>query len=242
MPKARARHAHRKQHEAVGTLHLRINRHRIGHARQLASDATARRLGGILRPALRWRDQGENPGPPTTTPTLLACHRMSAIDGTLEGMTAWQDYQERAAYYFYFLGMDVNLDEHVIGARGEHDVDVVVRTSKAGIEQTWVVECKLWRRRVSKLHVAALANIAQDVGADRGILLSETGFQPGAIRLASFSNITLTSLTELTAECCIHRGTVVKAGPGWLACTACGSMVQPTDCEPEDLTLAGPMS
>ena len=59
---------------------------------------------------------------------------------------------------------------------------------------------------------------------------SETGFQTGGIRLASFSNITLTSLTKLTDECCIHRGTVVKAGPGWLACTACG-MVQATDCE-----------
>ena len=153
--------------------------------------------------------------------------RMSGIDGTLERVTAWQDYQERAAYYFHLLGMDVNVDEHVIGARGEHDVDVVVRASQAGIEQTWIVECKLWRRRVNKLHVAALANIVQDVGADRGILLSETGFQPGAVRLASFSNITLTSLTELTEACCIHLGTVVEAGPSWLACTACGQ-VQPT--------------
>jgi restriction system protein len=155
-------------------------------------------------------------------------HRTSAIDGTLERMTAWQEYQERAAYFFHLLGMDVHVDEHVIGARGEHDVDVVVRAGQAGIGQTWIVECKLWRRRVSKLHVAALANIVQDVGADRGILLSETGFQPGAVRLASFSNITLTSLTELTAVCCVHWGTVVKTGPGRLACTACGQ-VQPTD-------------
>jgi hypothetical protein len=152
------------------------------------------------------------------------------IEGTLEHVTAWHDYQERAGYYFYLLGMDVNVDDHLIGARGEHDVDVVVRASQAGIEQTWIVECKLWQRRVTKLHVAALANIVQDVGADRGILLSETGFQTGAIRLASFSNITMTSLTKLTDECCDHWGTVMKAGPGWLACTACG-MVQATDCE-----------
>jgi predicted Mrr-cat superfamily restriction endonuclease len=145
-------------------------------------------------------------------------------------MAAWQDYQERAAYYFHLLGMDASVDEHIIGARGEHDVDVVVRGSRAGIEQTWLVECKLWRRPVNKLHVAALANIVQDVGADRGILLSETGFQSGAKKLASSSNITLTSLTELTAEYCIHWGTVVRAGPGWLTCTACG-MVQATENE-----------
>jgi hypothetical protein len=145
-------------------------------------------------------------------------------------MAAWHDYQERAAYYFHLLGMDVSVDEHVIGARGEHNVDVVVHGSQAGIGQMWLVECKLWQRRVTKLHVAALANIVQDVGADKGILLSETGFQSGAIKLASFSNITLTSLTELTAECCIHWGTVVRAGPGWLTCTLCG-IVQPIEDE-----------
>jgi hypothetical protein len=80
------------------------------------------------------------------------------------------------------------------------------------------------------VHVAALASVVQDVGADRGILLSETGFQAGAIRLASLSNITLTSLTELKDGMCLHESPVVKAGPGWLACAACG-MVQPTDSE-----------
>jgi restriction system protein len=85
---------------------------------------------------------------------------------------------------------------------GQHDVDVVVRTGRAGIEQLWVVEGKWWRRSVSKLHVAALASVVQDVVAERGILLSETGFQAGAIRLASLSNITLTSLTELKDGTC----------------------------------------
>jgi|SRR5271165_832829 len=96
--------------------------------------------------------------------------------------------------------MDANVDERLEGARGQHDVDVVVRATRAGIQQVWVVECKLWRRSVTKLHVAALAQIVQDVGADRGIILSETGFQAGAIRLASLSNTTLTSLAELNAS------------------------------------------
>ena len=112
-------------------------------------------------------------------------------------MTAWHDYQERAAEFFRTLGMDANVDERLEGARGQHDVDVVVRETRVGIEQLWVVECKLWRRSVDKEPVAALGHIAQDVGADRGIMLSEKGFQPGAIRLALSSNITLTSLADL---------------------------------------------
>jgi hypothetical protein len=112
-------------------------------------------------------------------------------------MTAWHDYQERAADFFRDLGMDANVDESVEGVRGQHDVDVVVRASRAGIQQLWIIECKWWRRSVSKVHVSALAHIVQDVGADRGIMLSEKGFQAGAIRLASSSNITLTSLADL---------------------------------------------
>jgi len=115
-------------------------------------------------------------------------------------MTAWHDYQERAADFFRTLGMNANVDERLEGVRGQHDVDVAVRATRAGIQQLWVVECKLWRRPVTKAEVATLAHIVEDVGADRGIMLSETGFQAGAIRLASLSNITLTSLAVLDED------------------------------------------
>jgi restriction system protein len=112
-------------------------------------------------------------------------------------MPSWRDYQEEAAEFFRDLGLEATTDESVTGARGMHQVDVVVRTKRIGIPQLWIVECKLWRRRVGKVHVLALGNIVQDVGADRGILLSESGFQAGAIRQAGYSNVTLTNLSDL---------------------------------------------
>jgi restriction system protein len=112
-------------------------------------------------------------------------------------MTTWQDYQRQAADFFRNLGMTASTDEHVVGVRGEHDVDVVARKVFAGISQLWVIECKQWKRPVNQLHVSALADIVADVGADRGILLSESGFQPGAIRMARLSNITLSSIPDL---------------------------------------------
>uniref|UniRef100_UPI00214D0BDC restriction endonuclease n=1 Tax=Klebsiella pneumoniae TaxID=573 RepID=UPI00214D0BDC len=39
----------------------------------------------------------------------------------------------------------------------------------------WLVECKHWKNPVSKLHVLALREIVTEIGADRGILLSESG-------------------------------------------------------------------
>jgi hypothetical protein len=38
----------------------------------------------------------------------------------------------------------------------------------------------------------------QDIGADRGFLLSERGFQSGAIRSSKNSNVTLTSLQDMS--------------------------------------------
>ncbi len=115
-------------------------------------------------------------------------------------MHTWRDYQDEAAAFFRDLGLDATPDETITGARSPHRVHVAVRTKRLGISQLWIVECKLWRRRVSKLHVEALSNIVQDVGADRGIMLSESGFQAGAILVAGHANITLTSLASLRED------------------------------------------
>ena len=112
-------------------------------------------------------------------------------------MTAWKDYQEQAATFFRSLDLVAATDERLQGVRGIHIVDVAVRNKIAGIDQLWIVECKRWKTRVSKLHVAALAEIVSDLGADRGILLSESGFQAGAIRMAQLSNVTLSSISDL---------------------------------------------
>lgn len=110
------------------------------------------------------------------------------------------EYEEEAAALFRSLGLEATTRERLDGVRGRHDVDVVVRSRRAGLELFWVVECKQRRRRVDKLHVTALAEIVRDLGADKGVLLSEVGFQAGAVRMAFKSNVTLMSLAELREE------------------------------------------
>lgn len=110
---------------------------------------------------------------------------------------AWKKYQEEAAAFFRSLGLDASTDERVRGVRTTHDVDVFVKSHHVGFDITWLVECKYWKTKVSKLHVLALREIVSDVGADRGILLSETGFQSGAIEAANLTNVQVTSLAEV---------------------------------------------
>lgn len=109
----------------------------------------------------------------------------------------WRKYQQEVADLFCSLGFSVEVEKDVEGARGIHEVDVLARTTFAGVGVTWVIECKLWKAAVPKEKVLALAQVASDVGADRAFLLSESGFQAGAIRVAENTNITLTSLPEL---------------------------------------------
>jgi restriction system protein len=112
---------------------------------------------------------------------------------------AWRQYQEDAAEFLRELGFDATTDVELQGVRNKHAVDVVATAKRYGVTQLWIVECKLWARPVGNDRVAVLAATVADVGAGQG-LLSESGFQAGAVRRASQSNITLSSLSDMRAN------------------------------------------
>jgi hypothetical protein len=109
----------------------------------------------------------------------------------------WQEYQEEAAAFFRSLGLDATTNHSVQGVRTSHDIDVFVRSHHVGFDVVWIVECKYWSTPVTKLHVLALREIVADLGADRGILLCEAGFQSGALEAATLTNVHATSLAAL---------------------------------------------
>jgi restriction system protein len=112
----------------------------------------------------------------------------------------WRQYQERAAEFFRSIGLSASTDVTMQGVRTKHAIDVAVTIDLAGFHVQWLVECKLWQTSVSKLHVLALREIVADLGADRGIILCEHGFQSGAIEAANLTNVQVTSLAALTTS------------------------------------------
>lgn len=109
----------------------------------------------------------------------------------------WKLYQEETAEFFRRLGCEADVEAKVSGARADHKIDVWVRFKKFGLETKWVVECKHWNSSVTKEKVLVLRSVVEDVGADRGILISAAGYQSGAIRAAEKTNVTLTDLDGL---------------------------------------------
>lgn len=113
-------------------------------------------------------------------------------------MPPWKEYQEEVADFFRSIGLIAKTDVVLSGVRTTHEIDVVVDINIAGFDIKWIIECKLWKSPVTKLHVLALRQIASELGVDRGIILCETGFQSGAIEAANLTNIQITSLSALS--------------------------------------------
>jgi hypothetical protein len=109
---------------------------------------------------------------------------------------SWRDYQDSVAAALAAVGCQTRVEEKVRGARATHKIDVCARFCQHGITQLWIVECKALRKPVTKEKVLVLQQIVADVGADRGLLFCEVGFQAGAVTAARSSNITLTSLGD----------------------------------------------
>ncbi len=86
------------------------------------------------------------------------------------------------------------------GARGKHQIDIVVYLDVGAGRHWWLVECKNWARPVGKREVAAFRAILDDIGADHGYFLSEAGFQDGAVQFAHTLNLSLCTLADLTAR------------------------------------------
>lgn len=112
----------------------------------------------------------------------------------------WKQYQEDCASFFRHLGLSAEVEKIVDGARGTHAIDIVISGVISGIPITWIVECKAWKTNIPKDKVLTLLSIVQDTGADKGILLSEIGFQSGAILNAKNTNLLLTSLDDLKEQ------------------------------------------
>lgn len=111
-------------------------------------------------------------------------------------MMNWKEYQNEVAEIFNSIGAETKVEHTVEGVRGKHKIDVWAKLQKFGIEMTWICECKYWNTAIPKDKVLTLYEITKDIGADKGFLFSESGFQSGAIRACNKTNILLTSIEE----------------------------------------------
>lgn len=114
--------------------------------------------------------------------------------------SAWYTFQEEIATYFRSLGTYAETNKTVQGVRTKHDIDIYIKTKFLNVDLVWIVEAKKWQSKVPKEKVLALRSIVDDIGADKGLIISEVGFQKGAYEAARDTNILLYTIDEFKKE------------------------------------------
>ena len=112
----------------------------------------------------------------------------------------WFKFQEDIKNHFSSLGADSETNVRVQGVRTCHDIDIFVKNRFLGENITWIIEAKHWKSKVTKAQVLTLRSIVDDIGADRGFIISLAGFQSGAFEAANNTNVKLKTFDELKVD------------------------------------------
>ena len=89
-----------------------------------------------------------------------------------------------------------NHQECIAGADGEYIIDVTARFSALGVNFLVLVECKHLVRKVERQDVQVLLAKVQSVGAHKGMIVSSSGFQSGAVEYATTHGVALVQIAD----------------------------------------------
>ena len=118
------------------------------------------------------------------------------------GDLKWQDYEELVKDIYQVLGRADGVTIECWGPTCKvegppgvfHQIDVLTRHTAGLHEYRTAIECKNWNRKVGPSVVREIAQIVQDTGLDKGVVVSKMGFSDQAKTLARSHNIGLVEL------------------------------------------------
>ena len=104
---------------------------------------------------------------------------------------SWQEYEE-AVYQecervYHFRKCEITKNAHIVGRFSgvKRQIDVLVQfVNKESVISIIIVECKHYAQRINVKIVDSFIGCLEDVGADKGIIVSEKGFTKAAINRA----------------------------------------------------------
>ncbi len=109
----------------------------------------------------------------------------------------FKGYGEKERLSGFEILHDVEIETH----DGKYQIDLYATFTAFGSTEFKIIcECKRYRSRVKREVVAALYAKVQSIGAHKGILISTSAFQKGAIQYAKEHGIALVQMTEYGPE------------------------------------------
>jgi hypothetical protein len=128
----------------------------------------------------------------------------------------WKYYEKITKYIYETLGKEagVKIDGHgstckVRGKSGvDHQIDVLTIHSDGVHTYRTAIECKYWEDNINKDIVMKVAEIIEDAGINKGVIVSKRGFTQDGITFAKYKNIGLVELREIEEKDWKGRGRI----------------------------------
>jgi hypothetical protein len=110
----------------------------------------------------------------------------------------WRQLQSGVCRLFNEVGLTGDVGRKLQTPRGEIEVDFYAVDERSVDRITYLVECKNWDARVPRSVVHSFTTVMHETGANIGFIVSREGFQSGARRY--FSNTNIVGLTYLELQ------------------------------------------
>lgn len=126
----------------------------------------------------------------------------------------WDELEDRVARILTEAGLRAERGRALGTARGSVNVDVYAEDASVNPPVVTLFECKHWKRPIPQNVIHAFRSVVADSGANSGIIVSLSGFQPGAEGAVQFSNLKLVDwdgFQALFAERWFHGYMVKRA-------------------------------
>ncbi|WOB74641.1 restriction endonuclease [Achromobacter xylosoxidans] len=111
----------------------------------------------------------------------------------------WKELQNLVGQLFEEMGCEVQIGQKVKLLRGKKEIDVRVVDNVMVPPSHYLCECKHWGTRVKLETIHAFRTVMDEQGANRGFIISRSGFQSGAHTAVKNTNTSLFTFEELQA-------------------------------------------
>jgi len=128
-------------------------------------------------------------------PYLLAAKNLMKVPGD----PVWKSFEKLVAriHTALFQDAEVKWSERLLDASGTiRQIDVTIRPRSASQNSLGIVQCKYQKRPVSIVDVEAFITTARDLNAGLAIMVSNSGYQEGALAKAKLHGVRLWTLEE----------------------------------------------
>lgn len=124
---------------------------------------------------------------------------MSANDRWYEELV--RDFYQGIVQDEGFDTVRVQHDVRIQGRSGtSHQIDIFWEFNLAGVVYQTAVECRRYKSKIKKSHVAAFHSVIADIGCTNGVIVTTEGFQSGAVSYAEHQGIRLVLVNPMLRE------------------------------------------